>query len=87
MIEALASGVPVVQPRHGAFIELLDATGGGILCDPDDPQALADAMETLLLDPERARALGKQGRKAVFESFSAERMARDIIKVLESVTK
>lgn len=87
MIEALASGVPVVQPRHGAFIELLDATGGGILCDPDDPQALADAMETLLLDPERARALGKQGRKAVFESFSAERMARDMIKVLESVTK
>jgi len=87
MIEALASGVPVVQPRHGAFIELLDATGGGILCDPDDPQALADAMETLLLDPERARALGAQGRKAVFESFSAERMARDMIKVLESVTK
>lgn len=87
IIEALASGVPVVQPRHGAFIELLDATGGGILCDPDDAHALADAMETLLLDPERARELGKQGRKAVFESFSAERMARGMLKVLESVTK
>jgi len=87
IIEALASGVPVVQPRHGAFIELLDATGGGILCDPDDAHALADAMETLLLNPERARELGEQGRKAVFESFSAERMARDMLKVLESVTK
>jgi glycosyltransferase involved in cell wall biosynthesis len=87
IIEAMASGVPVVQPRHGAFIELMEATGGGVLCEPDDAQALADAMESLLLYPKRARELGTRGRKAVFKNFSAERMARGMMKVLESVAK
>ena len=42
--EALASGVPVVQPRHAAFPEILADTGGGLLYDPDDPEGLADAL-------------------------------------------
>ena len=58
VIEALACGVPVVQPRHAAFPELIEATGGGLLCAPDDEAALADAIESLLLDPARAHALG-----------------------------
>ncbi len=86
IIESLASGVPVVQPNHGAFPELLEATGGGVLCEPNDPDALAAAIETLLLDHEKARKLGRQGRKAVSEKFSVERMARDVMKVLEKVT-
>ena len=85
IIEALASGVPVVQPRHGAFPELLDATGGGILYEPNDAHTLATAMETLLLNPTHAQELGERGRKAVSENFSVERMARGIVKVLESV--
>src|SRR5208282_747636 len=57
VIEALAAGVPVVQPDHGAFGELVTATDGGVLCKPDDPEALAGALESLLRAPERARAL------------------------------
>jgi glycosyltransferase involved in cell wall biosynthesis len=86
VIEALASGVPVVQPRHGAFPELLAATKGGILCEPGNPHALADAIETLLLDHEQARELGIQGRRAVFESFGMENMARNVVKLLGLVT-
>jgi glycosyltransferase involved in cell wall biosynthesis len=86
IIEALASGVPVVQPRHGAFPELLEATGGGILCESNDAHALAIAIETLLLNPEYARELGRQGKKAVFSNFSVEQMAHDIARVLEKVT-
>ena len=37
VLEALANGVPVVQPRHGSFPELIEATGGGLLVNPDDP--------------------------------------------------
>jgi glycosyltransferase involved in cell wall biosynthesis len=78
VIEALAAGVPVVQPRAAAFPELMAATGGGVLCAPDDPQALAEAIEELLLDPQRARALGEAGQRAVFARFSAEAMARAV---------
>ena len=85
IIESLASGVPVVQPRHGAFPELLEATGGGILCEPNDTDALATAIETLLLNPEHARELGRQGRKVVLSNFSVEQMTHNMVRVLEKV--
>ena len=81
LLEAMACGVPVVQPRHGAFPEILEATGGGVLYEPDDAQALALALEELLLDEERARRLGAHGREVVLRAFTAERMARDVERV------
>jgi glycosyltransferase involved in cell wall biosynthesis len=80
VIEAMASGVPVVQPRHASFPELIEATGGGLLCEPN-ASALADGIEELLSQPERAQALGEAGRQAVLRRFSVERMARDIVEV------
>lgn len=81
VLEALACGVPVVQPRHAAFPEILAATGGGLLCEPDDPRSLAEALEQLLADPARARALGEEGRRAVRERFTLERMAGDVARL------
>ena len=75
LLEAWAAGVPVVQPRHAAFPELIEATGGGVLFEPGNTRALADAWETLLADPERARELGQRGRAAVEQEFSLPRMA------------
>ncbi|HWH71732.1 MAG TPA: glycosyltransferase, partial [Candidatus Sulfotelmatobacter sp.] len=77
--------VPVVQPRSGAFPELIEATGGGRLCAPGDPQALAEALENLLLHPETARALGQAGQRAVFEKFSAQAMAQAMIAVYQEL--
>jgi len=87
VIEALAAGVPVVQPRSGAFPELIEATGGGVLCNPGDPQALADSIEELLLNPARARSLRDTGRGAVFERFSAAAMAAETLRHLEGVRR
>jgi glycosyltransferase involved in cell wall biosynthesis len=81
VIEALAAGVPVVQPQAAAFPELIEATGGGVLCAAGDVLALAEAVEELLLNPKRARALGEAGRRAVFQRFSAEAMARATLQV------
>lgn len=75
VIEALAAGVPVVQPRHGAFPELIEQTGGGLVAEPN-ARALADAVESLLRDPARARALGAAGRRAVQERFSIQALAK-----------
>ena len=87
VIEAMAAGVPVVQPRCGAFPELLEATGGGVLCRPEDPESLAQELETLLLAPERARALGECARKAVAEKFSARRMAEGMLEVIGALER
>lgn len=83
VVEALAAGVPVVQPRHGAFPELLSVTGGGVLCEPGDAGALAVAIETLLADPEKAREVGARGRAAVMERFNAPRLAEETVQVFK----
>jgi len=85
VLEALGMGVPVVVPRHGAFPELLDATGGGVLYEPDDPEALAVSLKALLDAPERARSLGAAGRETVLRDFTVERMAADVLRVYEHV--
>jgi len=82
VLEALAAGVPVVQPRHGAFPELIEATGGGVLCEPGQ---LAAALESLLRDPDRARQLGATGRRNVQQNFSAAVMAEKFEAVLREV--
>lgn len=81
LLEAWAMGLPVVQPAHGAFPELLEATQGGLLCKPGDAGALADALHALLVDAPRARRLGESGRRAVQERFGAEHMARAVERV------
>lgn len=75
VIEAAASGVPFVQPDHGAFPELVEATQGGMLCPPDDPKALADHLESLLNDDERREQMSKNGSNRARQEFSATRMA------------
>jgi glycosyltransferase involved in cell wall biosynthesis len=76
VIEALASAVPVVQPRHAAFPELIDRTCGGVLSEPN-VESLANAIEALLLNPDKARQLGETGRKVVFDKFHVTRMAQE----------
>jgi len=85
LLEAWACAVPVVQPRHGAFPELIAATGGGLLCEPRNADSLAAALRELLADPARARQLGETGCAAVREKFSVQRMAEAIERVLAAV--
>ena len=75
VVEALASGVPVVQPDHGAFPELVEVTGGGLLCQPDDAASLADQLEAVLKDEALRDQLVNRGRAAARNEFTAARMA------------
>jgi len=84
VIEALASGVPVVQPSVAAFPELIEKTGGGLICKPNDPGSLADAIEILVVDPVRARSMGGAGRDAVLNDFTAGAMARNFVELVSS---
>jgi glycosyltransferase involved in cell wall biosynthesis len=57
-----------------------------VLCAPGDAQALAEAIEALLLDPARARALSEAGWHAVTERFSAEAMAQATLTLYRELT-
>jgi glycosyltransferase involved in cell wall biosynthesis len=81
VLEALANGVPVVQPRHGSFPELVEMTGGGLLVAPEDPADLAWGLKKLLDDRAEADELGRRGRAKVHERFHADRMAEDTVAV------
>ena len=87
VIEALASGVPVVQPRHGAFPELIESTGGGVLCEPDDIKSLADALEALLQDGQKRERLITSGIARARAEFTAVRMAERFEAVLIEARK
>ena len=87
VVEAMASGVPVVQPRHAAFPELVEVSGGGVICEPGNSKALADALEPLLLNPDFAKALGEAGRKSVLERFNAAEMARRTVIAFEEIAQ
>lgn len=85
VLEALANGVPVVQPRHGAFPELIEATGGGLHVEPNDPEALANGIHKVLEDVELRRECAEKGRAAVHERFSDEAMANATLRVLKTI--
>ena len=79
--EAWAAGLPVVQPRHGGFTELVEHTGAGVLYDPGDPAALAAALGDLLGDPARRAALSDRALDAAGE-FTRARMAERVEEAL-----
>src|SRR6185295_6494471 len=78
LLEAMASGVPVVQPQRGSFTEIVQKTGGGLLVAPDDADALADGLYALWRDRSLAESLGQRGFDGVREHYdivgSADRM-------------
>jgi glycosyltransferase involved in cell wall biosynthesis len=82
VLESLASGVPVVQPNNGAFPELIELTGGGVLYAQGETDSLADALEKMLLDPAKAAELGRRGREIVNTRFTSDAMARNFEELL-----
>jgi len=86
LLEAMANGVPVVQPRRGAFPEILGKTGGGILVEPDDVASLADGILSLWKNPKLAEELGCRGAKGVREHYNVARMAHRTLDVFSRLT-
>ncbi len=81
LFEAMATGVPVVQPRRGAFPEIIAKTSGGILVEPDNPQALADGLFSIWQDQALAEELSRNGQAGVRKHYSVERMTERAVDV------
>jgi glycosyltransferase involved in cell wall biosynthesis len=80
LLEAMACGVPVVQPNHGAFPEILARTGGGVLAKSEAGADVADAIHELWKDPVKASALGRAGAEGVRRHFTVRHMAEGVLK-------
>jgi glycosyltransferase involved in cell wall biosynthesis len=85
VLEAMAGGVPVVEPRRGAFPEMLEKTGGGILAEPGDAASLADAIYRLWKNPELAAELGRRGAQGVRRDFTASLMAARALEAYQAI--
>ena len=85
LLEAMACGVPVVQPRRGAFPEIVEKTGGGLLVDSNDPHKLSDGLLEVFRDRALAQRLSENGYRNVRQHYSVERMADRALEVYESV--
>jgi glycosyltransferase involved in cell wall biosynthesis len=75
LLEAMAAGVPVVQPRLGGFTELVEATGGGVLYEPNTVDELARSLARVIDDRPFARRLGRDGQAAVRTRYTSDAMA------------
>jgi glycosyltransferase involved in cell wall biosynthesis len=85
MLEAMLAAKPVVAARAGSAPELVEHDRTGLLVPVDDPAALADAVTSVLADPERAAAMGRAGAKRAHAEFSVTRMVERTVSVYECV--
>ena len=86
LLEAMAAGVPVVEPNHGAFPEMLSKTGGGLLAASPRPADIADALMAIWQDPAQAAGFGMRGADGVRAHYTMARMADRMLDVYGEVT-
>jgi glycosyltransferase involved in cell wall biosynthesis len=85
LLEAMAAGVPVVQPRRGAFVEIVEQTGGGLLVNPDDPAKLAEGLHTLWQDRATAASLSQRAFEGVRAHYSVAKSADALLDVYQAL--
>jgi len=87
VLEALASAVPVIQPDHGAFPELVSQTSGGFLVPPENSAALAEKLHEVLSNMTHHRALGIAAAQAVRTQFTSHVAAKRTIEMYQALLK
>lgn len=85
LLEAMASGLPIVATRVGGIPETIASGSEGLLVEPGDPPGLARAVEALLLDEGRRRELGLNAHKRCARDFSIQAVCDRYLQVYESV--
>jgi glycosyltransferase involved in cell wall biosynthesis len=85
ILEAFGAAVPVVASETGGIPQIVHDEQTGLLVPPGDPQALADAVSSLLDDPERARLLGRHGQELVRQGYTIEQVGTSFARLLQHI--
>lgn len=84
-LEALASGIPLVQPALGAFPEVVGLSEGGVTYHPNSPKKLAKAWKNLILDKEKLADLSEKGLAGVKSHFDIHKQSEKLVAIYEQV--
>lgn len=87
LLEAMASGIPVIQPALGAFPEVINAGGGGIVYSPNNPDYLAEAIGSVILDTEKLNELSIAALSGVKKHFDIYKQAEKMLAVYQKAIK
>jgi len=83
LLESMASGVPVIQPALGAFPEIINLSGGGIVYQPNEPSSLTQALADTLSNPALLSKLSLAAIKGVETSFDIIKQSMKMVKYYE----
>jgi glycosyltransferase involved in cell wall biosynthesis len=81
----MAAGRPVIATAHGGPVEIVDAGRTGILVEPRNPHAMAEAIVRLAADPDRASDMGRAGRDRVLALYGIDRTVERLQVLYEEV--
>jgi glycosyltransferase involved in cell wall biosynthesis len=87
LTEAMASGIPVVQPALGAFPEIVEKSGGGIIYPDNTAQCLSGALKSLLDNREEVHLLSRQARKSIENEFNINELSKQMTGLYETAIK
>ena len=87
LVEAMAAAKPVVASKISPLTEIVVDGNTGLLVEPGDPTAFADAIMSLLKNPIERKRMGLRGRERVKKFFTAERMARQTLALYEEMER
>nr|WP_139271743.1 glycosyltransferase [Pseudomonas sp. NFACC04-2] len=87
MFEYMSAGIPVIASDFPLWRQIIDGSKCGILVDPMDPRSIARAIDDLAKDPERARLLGENGRKAVSVQYNWDIESKKLLACYEQLSK
>lgn len=85
MLEYMSAGIPVIASNFPIWREIIEGNNCGICVDPLDPIAIATAIDVLVNDPDRARQMGQNGKKAVLEKFTWDTEEKKLLNLYENL--
>lgn len=85
LFEYMAAGLPVIASNFPLWRSIVEGAGAGLIVDPEDPHAVADAIRWILSNPLEAEAMGARGRQAVLDRFNWDAEASKLLAMYDGI--